>query len=497
VAGHSGTGTVATAEYFLLGLPPIDGTVNDGTGADIDSQVSTGDLAANWSGFLPGDSPIAAYEVAVGTAPGAADVVPYTNVGLTLAGNFSGLSLAVGVTYYVTVRAVDALGTFSTGASSDGVTVLPAAVPRLLCPDPIGLSTSGGTRVRLRGVNLDGASGINIGATYPTVEAIGTALTVVSSTELEFTAPPLSEGQKYIEVVSSGGSDEIRNALVASATTSTVVDALDVEAAPRAYRMVSIPIFAEAGAMAEQWAACLGPADPRSWRAFVWDPVLQQYVELPALAHAMPHRQMAGRGIFAISARSADCDFTGLSTEPASTFYLCLEPGWNMMALPSRGSVGWATVRVGTKGEGSTGADDVPASTANPFIVEFLYAWEGTRYVAASSMVEGESYWVYNKTGTQAVLFVSDPVGKAGSGSVQVYSDLPINAPIPPAPPERAEEAASGVLGSSTGGGGGGDYAAQVRKPSTAESGIAVLVALSLVVIGLKGKMAQGGQVAD
>jgi hypothetical protein len=156
--------------------------------------------------------------------------------------------------------------------------------------------------------------------------------------------------------------------------------------------MRSLPLFGSARSVFEQISLCLGAPDPSLWRAFVWLPDAQQYVELPALASSQPDRELAGAGAWLISIRETNCAFTGLSTDPGRTFYLLLHPGWNMVSLPSAGSVSWNAVRVGTKGAGSTGADDVDASAANPFVAPYLYAWDGAQYVSAAQMIEGEAY---------------------------------------------------------------------------------------------------------
>jgi len=98
--------------------PPTVGSVNDGPGADIDTSPLV-TLSANWS-FADPESGIAAYEWAIGTSAGATNVMPFTYVAVDSSAVATGLNLATGVTYYVTVRATNGAGT-STTASSDGV----------------------------------------------------------------------------------------------------------------------------------------------------------------------------------------------------------------------------------------------------------------------------------------------------------------------------------------------------------------------------------------
>ncbi len=106
---------------------PVAGAVNDGAAPpDIDTQASVTTISANWSGFSDPQSGIAGYEWAIGTSAGAADVRPFEAVGLQTRASTSAadatLSLALGATYYVTVRASNGAGLVQ-AASSDGVVV--------------------------------------------------------------------------------------------------------------------------------------------------------------------------------------------------------------------------------------------------------------------------------------------------------------------------------------------------------------------------------------
>ena len=284
-----------------------------------------------------------------------------------------------------------------------------AGAPFVQCAIPIGVSTAGGTRVRVLGANLGTATEVHLGASYPAVDADGIGLSIISSGEIEFTAPPMAAGSKFVEVITPSGINEIREALTFSGSPGSASNSIAGGTTPEAYRMKSVPLFANARTVSDQLAECLGPPDPALWRAFYWNASLQQYVELPGLALNSPDEDLSARGFFLISARDAACAFNGLATDPASLFYVCLEPGWNMVSLPSPGSISWSAARAGNKGAGSTGADDVPANSPNTFISEFLFAWDGTAYLSASTLVEGEAYWVFNKSGSRKVLFVNDP----------------------------------------------------------------------------------------
>lgn len=349
-----------------------------------------------------------------------------------------------------------------------------AGAPFVQCVVPIGVSTAGGQRVRVLGANLGSATEVHLGTMYPNVELNVPGLSIISNAEIEFTAPALSAGPRFVEVVTPGGQNEILDALTFSGSVGSSSFAVDGGTTPDAYRMKSVPLFAGAGEVTDGLIGCLGLPNPAVWRAFVWDGSLQQYIELPALALNRPDEDLAGRGFFLISAADASCPFTGLATDPAGLFYICLEPGWNIVSLPSPGSVLWSSVRVGNKGAGSTGADDVAANLLNSFISEFLFAWDGTAYMAASALMEGEAYWVYNKSGSRKVLFVSDPLPKAGDGASQSLSPLPADAPQPPAPPSTTESGAASAFAGGGGGGGGGDSATQTSA-GTAHAALFVL----------------------
>jgi predicted GH43/DUF377 family glycosyl hydrolase len=128
----AGLQTTITADGVTVDMSgPVAGTVNDGAGTDIDVQVSTTTVTANWSGFSDPGSGISGYEWAIGTTPGGTDVQNWTGAGSsTLASNW-GLSITPGATCYVSVRATNGTGATVT-ATSDGVLVNPAAaVPRM------------------------------------------------------------------------------------------------------------------------------------------------------------------------------------------------------------------------------------------------------------------------------------------------------------------------------------------------------------------------------
>jgi hypothetical protein len=121
--------TIVTDVTVMPFEPPATGVVNDGSGADVDTQTSTTTIQANWTGFTPGPGdPIAYYEWAIGSAPGSTNLQFWTNVGLATSGTNAALSLAPG-TKFVSVRATSASGLKSAVAVSDGVQVQGSGAP--------------------------------------------------------------------------------------------------------------------------------------------------------------------------------------------------------------------------------------------------------------------------------------------------------------------------------------------------------------------------------
>lgn len=104
--------------------PSAVDTVNDGTGADISVTASLTDLSANWSASDDPNSAISRYWYAIGTSPGATDIVNYTDNWFNQAVTATGLSSVAGQMYYFSVKAEDGAGLQSTVFTSNGQTVL-------------------------------------------------------------------------------------------------------------------------------------------------------------------------------------------------------------------------------------------------------------------------------------------------------------------------------------------------------------------------------------
>ncbi len=110
--------------------PPIaPAAVNDGTVPDENTTPLTTQLSANWLPATDTHSGIAAYYYAIGTTPGAANVVNFTYNGAATAFTHTGLTLLQGQTYYTTIRTYNGAGLYA-DAASNGITVNPP------CPQP-------------------------------------------------------------------------------------------------------------------------------------------------------------------------------------------------------------------------------------------------------------------------------------------------------------------------------------------------------------------------
>ena len=84
--------------------------------------ASTSSIKASWSASDP-ESGIKRYEYAVGTTPLGTQIRRWTSAGSSLSMLISRMSLAVGSTYYVSVRAVNVMNLMSEPISSEGVLV--------------------------------------------------------------------------------------------------------------------------------------------------------------------------------------------------------------------------------------------------------------------------------------------------------------------------------------------------------------------------------------
>jgi N-acetyl-anhydromuramyl-L-alanine amidase AmpD len=94
--------------------------VNDGNASDIDTTFNNTQLETNWGASSDPNSDVARYWYAIGTAPGAADVVAWTDNWFNTAATVGSLSLTYGQMYYTTVQVENGAGLLSNYSYSDG-----------------------------------------------------------------------------------------------------------------------------------------------------------------------------------------------------------------------------------------------------------------------------------------------------------------------------------------------------------------------------------------
>ena len=113
---------VCSDGVLVLTSPPVPGSltvVTDGAAANASSewsvQASTSEIHLQWEEFTVAmttyhATALSHYEYAIGSSPGTADIVPFTNVGVSQEALLTNLSLTPGLLYYATVRGVDLAG---------------------------------------------------------------------------------------------------------------------------------------------------------------------------------------------------------------------------------------------------------------------------------------------------------------------------------------------------------------------------------------------------
>ncbi|KAL9987480.1 hypothetical protein ACROYT_G001793 [Oculina patagonica] len=102
---------------------PRAGAVNDGHFSDVDYQSDDTMIAANWNGFTDGNkgSGVVEYKYKIADSSGNI-IVPWTSAGNATNITHNGLALTNNAKYFVTVKAIDAVG-LNTDVTTDGVTV--------------------------------------------------------------------------------------------------------------------------------------------------------------------------------------------------------------------------------------------------------------------------------------------------------------------------------------------------------------------------------------
>lgn len=103
--------------------PNAPAMINDGLAADISLTTSATTLSANWTESADTNSAISRYFYAIGTTPGATDVLGWTDNWFHDTATATGLTLVDGQTYYFSVKAENGAGLQSAVTTSNGQTV--------------------------------------------------------------------------------------------------------------------------------------------------------------------------------------------------------------------------------------------------------------------------------------------------------------------------------------------------------------------------------------
>ncbi len=133
---------------------PID-FINDGLDADISTTSSNTQLAANWAVTSDPNSGIARYWYAIGTSPGAVDIVDWTDNWYADTIVHTGLSLTYGETYYFSVRAENGAGLLSTIISTNGQLLVEPTEPPIANFNAINTDLCGIDSVELINTTID------------------------------------------------------------------------------------------------------------------------------------------------------------------------------------------------------------------------------------------------------------------------------------------------------------------------------------------------------
>lgn len=105
--------------------PLINNTsINDGNTNDIDTTYIGTQLNLNYTAAQDTNSGIASYQYAIGTTPGAQDVIAWTANGFNYAATENGLNLISNQKYYTMVKATNGAGLESDSVVSDGIIYL-------------------------------------------------------------------------------------------------------------------------------------------------------------------------------------------------------------------------------------------------------------------------------------------------------------------------------------------------------------------------------------
>ena len=98
--------------------------VNDGISNDISTFTNNNSISANWNSIIDENSDISSYQYAIGTSSSTTDILGFTDNWFDTTMTHSGLSLVIGTTYYIHIKAINGAGLISNTIISDGQTLL-------------------------------------------------------------------------------------------------------------------------------------------------------------------------------------------------------------------------------------------------------------------------------------------------------------------------------------------------------------------------------------
>ncbi|HBS88577.1 MAG: hypothetical protein A2W91_18225 [Bacteroidetes bacterium GWF2_38_335] len=99
---------------------PASFQVYDGIASDIDTFYLNTEITGSWDATTDANSGVSFYEYCVGTSSGGTEIVGWTNNGTSTEFTLTGLSLTYSTDYFVSVRAKNNAGIYSTVCISDG-----------------------------------------------------------------------------------------------------------------------------------------------------------------------------------------------------------------------------------------------------------------------------------------------------------------------------------------------------------------------------------------
>ena len=124
VDANNNLSAIAYHDLNVDWTPPTDVSVIDGTSNDVDTVYDNTTVSAAWTTSTDPNSGIAEYWYALGSTPGANDIVDWTNNGTNLSVTLTSLNLTLGNMYYFSVKSKNGADLWSNVISSDGFKVL-------------------------------------------------------------------------------------------------------------------------------------------------------------------------------------------------------------------------------------------------------------------------------------------------------------------------------------------------------------------------------------